>query len=209
MITSPIVGVDYVTNASAAVGGANAQTDAQARAGFVVWVGTLSRATVAAVQGVAVAIQSNLFVQVIEGVNPSGATQYGSFYMVVDDGTGTPPGSLISAVSTAVNGARPLGVPWGVIGPTPVSAPVVINVRLAAGYTSASVLAAVQAAILAYINGTGFLATVSYSKLAQVAFDASPGVANVTGITLGGGTADLVATGNQVIRCPSVTISTY
>lgn len=209
VITAPIVGVDYVTNAASATGGANAQTDAQALIGFQQWEASLSRATLAAVQYAALSVQPGLFVGVLENISVTGSAQNGTFTLMVDDGSGTPPAALLTAVANAVNLYRGLGIPWAVLGPTLVSAPVVIQIRLAAGYTSAVVLAQVQAAILAYINTTGFGATVSFNRLAQVAFDASPGVANVTGITLAGATVDLVATSVQVIRCASVTASTY
>jgi uncharacterized phage protein gp47/JayE len=209
VITAPIVGVDYVTNASAATGGTNSQTDAQARAGFVAWLPTLFAGTVQAVTGAALGVQSGLFVTVLENVTAAGAAQLGALTVVVDDGTGSPPGSLLASVATAVGNVRPVGIGWGVVGPALVSATVVLNVRVASGYASATVQAAVQKAITGYINSIGFGGTVSFNRLAQIAFDASPGVVNISGITMNGGTADIVATGKQIIRAASVTIGTY
>jgi hypothetical protein len=42
-----------------------------------------------------------------------------------------------------------------------------------------------------------------YTRLAQVAYDASPGIINVTGVTLNGGTADLAATAQQIVKWTS------
>ncbi len=47
----------------------------------------------------------------------------------------------------------------------------------------------------------------SYTRLAQIAFDASPGVTNVTGLQINGGNADITATAQQVLRAGTVTIS--
>jgi len=47
----------------------------------------------------------------------------------------------------------------------------------------------------------------SYSRLAQVAYDASPGITNVTGVTLNSATADLAATSQQVVKSGTVSVA--
>lgn len=49
--------------------------------------------------------------------------------------------------------------------------------------------------------------TLSYGKLYQIAFDASPGVIDVTGYTLNATTNDLVPAAGRVIKAGSIVVS--
>lgn len=76
-------------------------------------------------------------------------------------------------------------------------------ITTASGYTHSAVVSTVQAALLNYINTLPLGTTLAYSRLAQIAYDASPAVTNVTGVTLNGGTSDVTATALQVIKTTS------
>jgi len=77
----------------------------------------------------------------------------------------------------------------------------------ASGYNHAAIVALVQAAVQSYINGLVIGQTLPYTKLSQLAYGASPAVTNVTGITLNGGTADLTATNQQVIKAGTISVT--
>ena len=80
-------------------------------------------------------------------------------------------------------------------------------VSTAAGYTHQAIAVQVQAALVAYINSLPLGAALTYSRLAQVAYDASPAVTNVTNTLLNGSTADLPATSLQVIKTTANSIT--
>jgi hypothetical protein len=87
-----------------------------------------------------------------------------------------------------------------------------MTVATAAGYTHSAVVSTVQAALQSFISTlprdpVSQTVTLPYSRLSQVAYDASPGVTNVTGITLNSGTSDLVGTSQQVIRAGTLTVT--
>ncbi len=88
-----------------------------------------------------------------------------------------------------------------------VTANVAMTITTAAGYSHSAVVTLVQAALQSYINSLAIGQTLSYSRLAQVAYDASPGVTNVTGTTLNSGTADLAATNQQIVKYGTVTVA--
>jgi hypothetical protein len=114
----------------------------------------------------------------------------------------------LTNVANAIEATRPLGVTYAApYAPVVVNAAVVMTLTTAAGYVHSSVVSTVQAAVQTYINSLPLGATLPYSKLAQVAYDASLGVTNVTGVTLNGGTADLTATAAQVVKYSSVTVN--
>jgi hypothetical protein len=62
-------------------------------------------------------------------------------------------------------------------------------------------------AITTFVNTLPVGSSLPFTRLAQIAYDASPAVTNVTGLTLQGGTADLTAAPATVIKIGSLAIS--
>ena len=205
-ITGAIAGVDTVTNAAGFVNGADAESDAALRTRFIAYVRSLSKATKDAVGYAITSLQQGVTYSLVENETYAGTAQMGYFYVVVDDGTGAPTGTFLSTVYNAVDAVRPLTVSFGVFAPVVVNAAVGMTVTIAAGYDAAATRTLVSNALKAYINSLSLGQPLRYSRLAQIAYDASPGVTNVTGVTLNGGTADLTATAKQVIKWSSVTV---
>jgi phage-related baseplate assembly protein len=152
-------------------------------------------------------VQQGLSYTLIENTQYNGTTQQGYFTVVVDNGTGSPPGQLLTNVANAVNAIRPLGSTFGVFAPVVVSATVVMTITTATGYVHATVAAAVQSALQTYINTLGLGNSLFYTRLAQVAYTV-PGVTEVlVGYTINGGSVDLTATALQTIRASTITVS--
>lgn len=206
-ITQALPGVDTVSNAAAFVNGADAESDAALRTRFVAFVASLSKATKGAIGYAITSLQSGLSYSLTENENYAGATQMGYFFVVVDDGTGVPGSTLLSTVSNAIDAVRPACSTFGVFAPVVVTANVNLTIATAAGYTHSAEVATVAAALTNYINSLALGQSLPWSKLAQIAYDASPGVTNVTGVTLNSGTADLSATSKQVIKAGTVAVS--
>ena len=192
-------GVNTVGNALAFEGGADAELDPAYRARFIAYLGSLSKATRTAILYVVSSIQAGLSQSLVENQTYAGTPTSGYFYDVVDDGTGNPPASLIAAASAAIDATRALGIAFSVFPPVTVAASIGMTLATAQGYTHSTVVAQVTTALVAYRQSLALGATLPYSRLAQVAYDASPGVSNVTGVTLNGGTSDLTATPQQRI----------
>lgn len=201
-LTSPITGIDYVTNASAFTNGINAESDAAFRVRFQGYLGSLGQGTKTAIGNAIIAVQQGLTYSLTEQQDYNGTTDYGYFYVVVDDGSGSPPGSLLTAVNAAIDLVRPCGIRFGVFGPSPLTAIISMTITTASGFVHATVAAQVQAAIIAYVNALSVGATLPYTILAEVAYGVA-GVIDVTGLTLNSGTADLVPTAKQVVKTSS------
>ena len=73
-----------------------------------------------------------------------------------------------------------------------------MSLTLAAGYDSTTVAGQVETSISNYIDGIPMGGTLPYGILYSLAFGVS-GVTNVSGVTLNGGTSDLVAGQNVEI----------
>jgi uncharacterized phage protein gp47/JayE len=72
---------------------------------------------------------------------------------------------------------------------------------------STSVIFAVTSNITNYINSLTIGELLPLSRLAQVAYDASGAVINVTQVQINGGSADLVAAGTGIIKTGTVSVN--
>ena len=205
-LVQAISGVDTVTNPLGFTNGADAETDAALRVRFVNYIASLSKATKAAISYAITSIQSGVNFVLTENLTYAGAAQLDYFYVVVDDGSGSPLGSFITAVSNAIDAVRPIASTFGVYAPVVVTANVAMTITTGSGYVHATVATEVQAAIQAYINALPIGQTLPYTQLAAVAYGVG-GVTNVTGVTLNSGTADLTATQQQVLKAGTVAVS--
>jgi hypothetical protein len=206
-ITSPIVGVDTVTNAAAFASGSDPESDAAFRARFVLYIASLARATKAAVAYAIGTLDLGLSYQIVENLTYGGSPDGGYFYVIVDDGSGATPSGTLNAVYLAIDAYRPIKSTFGVFAASTVVATISLTVTALAGYTHTAVAGAVQAAITAYVDALPVGTALQYFRLAQVAYDASPGVGDVLAVLLNSGTADLACTTEQVIRTSSITVS--
>jgi uncharacterized phage protein gp47/JayE len=206
-MTTAVANVDTVTNAAAFTNGVDAESDDAVRARFQLYVQSRARATLIAIKSAVSGVQQGLTYQVAENVSAVGAYQPGNFIVYVDDGSGAPSTALKALVYAAVDAVRPIGSTFGVFGPTVITANVALTLVTATGYTHTALTSAAQIAITAYINALPMGSALSYSRIAQIAYDTSPGVTNVTGVTLNSATADLGGSAGSVVRAGTVVAS--
>ncbi|MGC9269004.1 baseplate J/gp47 family protein [Acidiphilium sp.] len=207
LLTTAIPGIDTVSNAAPMAGGLDAESDAAFKARFGNYLASLSRATLGAIEETVSGVQQGLSVSIAENVDQTGAVSMGSFIVTVDNGTGAPPAGLLSTVAQAVNAVRPIGTRFAVQGPVVVNADISMTLTLAPGTQTQVVIAAVNDALANYVESMSVEATLPYSRLAQIAYDTSTAVTNVTSILLNGGSADLVPPLFGVVRIGTITVA--
>ncbi len=206
VLSTPIPGVDTVSNGSAFLNGIDAETDAALPARFVLYLASLSKGTKVAVGYAVTSTQQGLSYTITENQDYNGTTDMGMFTVIVDDGTGYPSSTLLTEVSNAIDAVRPLTSRFGVFAPTPETANVTMVLTTAPSYTHSAVVAAVATALQNFINGLTLGTPLPYTQLASIAYDV-PGVTNATGILLNSGASDLAATAKQKILCGTLAIS--
>jgi uncharacterized phage protein gp47/JayE len=206
-LAQAIPGIDTVTNAAAFTNGADAESDSALRARFIAYVASLSKATKAAIGYAVTALKQGMTYTLTENQQYNGTASPGYFYAVVDDGTGYPSSALLSNVYNAVDAVRPFTVTFAVFAPVVVTANVTMTITTAAGYSHTAIAALVQTAITNAINALGLGNSLPFTRLAQIAYDASPYVTNVSAVTLNGATADLTATNQQTIKAGTVAVA--
>lgn len=210
-IATPVPGINTVTNTVPITDGADAESDTAYRARFVQYLNSLSKATygaiVSAIQGVQQGIEFNLQ----ENIDNTGAAHPGEFVAIIDDGTGSPPSSLINSVFAAVDAVRGFTITPQVVAVTVVHVAVVITIKLASGVSTQAVEAAVANAIIEAINGNDIGETLYVSTVEAAALAVDGVVAVRSGTTLNAAAADLSVTVFQATRSDinRITVSTY
>lgn len=207
VIAQAVSYVDTVTNALAFTSGANAETDSALRARFISYIASLSKATKKAIGNAILSLKIGVSYTLVENYQYNGTYQPGYFYAVVDDGSGTPGSTFLSSASNAIDAVRPFTSSFGVFAPIVVTANAAMTATIAAGYDPVATKALVQATVATYIASLTLGQALAYTRLLQVAYDASSGVVNITGLTVNGGTADIAATSQQRILVGTVVVS--
>jgi len=206
-IVGSIPGIDTVNNANAFVNGADAESDDAARARFRLWIASLSKATLSAIEYAIASVQQGVSYKVVENQNYAGATQYGYFYAVVDDGSGAPSNAFLSSVYTAIDAVRGATITFNVFGPTVVTANIAMTITTDPSVTHSDIVALVNTAITNYIATLTLGQSLPLTKLSAVAYGASSYVTNVTNIAINGSSSDLAASVRQVVRAGTVVVS--
>lgn len=193
-------GLGSISNAYPITSGGNIETDGALIARFTLGMQNGKWATITAIQSAALGSQNSLIYSYGDHVNADGSYHAAYFTLVVNvAGSFTVPSSaVITAVQIAVNAVRAGGIEFEVIAPTLVTPTITGNIAVRAGYVSATVKAAVQAAVQSYGNGIGLepnggTTTFAYASLVATIV-AVPGVNPIgTNVTVNSGTADVNA----------------
>ena len=205
LLATAMPGVDAVTNPVAAAGGMDAEPDGALRARFTNFIDSRSRATPAAVAYTVQSLQQGLDYTLAENQDSSGAFRPGFSTIIVDDGSGAPPGSLITAVANALESVRPVGTQFAVQPPQLIVATITISLVFT-GSDLATVQTAVTAAVQAYVASLTIGLPLPVSRVSAISYAASPAITNVTAVTINGN-GDLMIPANGIIRPGTVTVS--
>ncbi len=207
ILGTAISGIDTVTNLLPLSGGAAAETDQALKARFVTYLNTRSQATEQAVVNAISSVQQGLSFTIRENTTVAGVALPGHFAVVVDDGSGSPPASLLASVYAAIDQIRPVGSTFSVDPPVLLEAAVALSIATANPALLVQTKSAVSVAISSYVDGLSIGQTLRFSRLAGLAYDATPDVVNVMSVTLNGGSSDLGGDAEAVVRAQSVTVT--
>jgi hypothetical protein len=190
-MTAAVPGVDAVSYGSGFTNGIDVESDANYRARFPLYLASLASADTAAIEDAIINVQQGLANEIIENKDHPGlGTDNGSFFVVIDDGSGSPSDDLLQRVGDAIMLVRACGVRCqGAYGPTIVTPAVVLNYRVKDGFTSGSVSQGVIAAIIAKVNstplgaGTLFVSDIEEAALAVDGVEAvEPGTTTIASL---------------------------
>ena len=204
ILATAIPGIDTVTNVLPLTGGTAPETDSALKARFVTYLNTRSQATLQAIVNAIASVQQGLSYVIQENMTSGGVKVPGHFNVVVDDGSGTPASTLITALYAAIDLVRPIGSSFSVVGPSLVVADIVFSITTVNPGGNQQTYDAVISAVTTYVNGLGVGQALRFSRLAGLAYGASSNVANVISVTVNGSTLDLGGQAGVVVRCGTV-----
>lgn len=218
-LVSPITGISFVTNLASISNGANAESDAAFRIRFQLAFNSVNaRTTPAGILSAALNVAGVVAVSLIENYDQYENPRPGYGVIVIDDGSGSPPSSLITAVSNAVSAVnapvRGFTIQSLVIGPTLALVSIALNIRISSSAISPSTVQLnVENAVINYINSLEIGQTLYLENISYIARGADPNVIAVQpgSVTINSSAADYVASSLNVIRTNNtmVTIGTY
>jgi hypothetical protein len=207
LMRAGISGIDAVTNLAQFAEGMDAETDAQAKARFPLYIASLAKATDGAIGYGISSVQAGLQYAIWQNYQHNGAYDPGYLSIIVDDGSGAPSPSLITAVALAVEQQRAAGVRFGVFPPEVLGTTISLMLTTSVGVDHNTVAAQVADTISTFVDGLGLGAALRWSKLDQIAYETSPYITNVQTLLVNGGQADVVPALYQTIKPTSVTVS--
>ncbi|MEJ0016743.1 MAG: baseplate J/gp47 family protein [Acetobacteraceae bacterium] len=207
LLASALPGVDSVSNAGAYQNGMDAESDEAFRDRFHNFLASRSRATPLAVGNAISSIQQGLAYAVQENIDPVGQPRVGSFVVTIDDGSGSPSTQLLTTARAAIDAVRPIGSTFSVRAPTLRPVNISLTVSVVAGTGTAPIQALVADAIRSYVDGLGIGANLPLTRLAQVAYAASPAVTNVSQLFTNGSASDIIAAPTDVVKAGIVAVN--
>jgi phage-related baseplate assembly protein len=203
ILQTGISGVDSVTNGTAFTNGFNPETDAALKARFGLFIASLSKGTVGAIQFAVMSIQQGMQTWTITNPPPAPAMPP-AVTMYVDDGSGAIPAATLAAAQAAANSYRAAGVSLGIFAATTLLANVNMTLKTSPGYNHAVLVAQASAAISTFISNVGLGNSLSYVLLVlQINI---PGIIDVTGYSINGVTSDLIPQPGQTIKPGTILI---
>lgn len=217
-IVSALPGINFVTNLAAIENGTDAEQDQPYRDRFKLSFNTTNaKTTPGGVLAAALNTPGVVSAALIENQDRYGNTRLGYGVIVIDDGSGSPSSTLISAVRNAVSAVnapvRGFTINSLVIGPTLSQVTIALNVKINPNAVSATVLLNVENAIIDYVNSLAIGAPLYLNSLVFVACSADPNVLTVQpgSLTINGSAADFSVASIGVIRTNNtmVTVGTY
>ena len=209
ILGTAIPGIDTVTNPLAFANGAPAETDQALYARFVIYVNTRSQATAQAVANAIASVQQGLSYVIQENVTSAGAALPGNFNVIVDDGSGSPPASLLAAVATAIDAIRPVGSTFTVSAPLLIVANVSMQITLTDPTQATAAQLAAGNAITSYMDALPVGQALPLSRVAGLAYAATSSISNVTAAMLNGLAADIGGQAGAVVRAGTMTILVF
>lgn len=210
-MTTPVVGVDTVTNSSSTTGGLDEEDDNSFQSRFRDYTLGLGRGNVYGLKAAAMSVTGVRSASPVEHFPPLSDIYNVSMY--IDDGAGNAPQALIDAVVAAIQGDgttanpgnKPAGINVRVLGPTKVTIGVQVTVTDTGNVSRGTITSNIQTAVTNYINNLQIGEDVIYNELVQVIME----VVGVYDIVLSQPSANVSIGSTQIARVGTITVLYY
>jgi uncharacterized phage protein gp47/JayE len=196
-IASPIVGIDAVNNPSPLTNGYAQESDSSYLSRFVPYINSLSLGTILALETAITNGTPQIFYNILPNKNISDLSDPGFVTIIIDDGSGSPPTSLINLISQKIGATIAAGITYGVYPVSVLTANFTFTLTLDSSYIQSDIITLIQNNIGIYISSLEIGQTVVITKIYQIIYNSSAAVLDVTGLLINGISSDLVPTISQ------------
>lgn len=177
-ISTSLPGIDNVTNTNSLSNGVDEETDDQVKSRFILYIQSLSKATLTAIAAAISNVQQGLISIILENKDNTGATVNGLLTIVIDDGSGVSKLDVLASVDAAVDAVRPAGVrkatQWATVKNLLVGARIQYDPILVVNVISLQT--ALKSALLSYINSLGVGKAAQFNRFSKAIWNTvSPG----------------------------------
>ncbi|MFA5048662.1 MAG: baseplate J/gp47 family protein [Patescibacteria group bacterium] len=211
IITTPVIGVNSVTNTAASTNGLNEETSVDFEKRFKEYVLGLAKGNGYGIKSGAMTINNVRSVSVVEHFPP--LTGLYNFSVYIDDGAGNASAELIAEVeavllgdgTTVVPGYKSVGVNMRVLAPTKVTIDIDIAITDDGNYDRAVLSVSIETAISDYINNLQLGEDVIWNEISTAVMSV-PGVYDLVLTTPA---ANTTISSVQIARTGTVTIGYY
>jgi hypothetical protein len=196
-IASPIVGIDSVNNPSPFINGYVKESDDSYRARFIPYINSLSLGTILALETAVTNGTPIVRYNILPNKNILNSPEPGFVTIVIDDGSGSPPPSLLSSISEKIESTIAVGINYGVYPVSVLNADFSFTLSIDASYIQSDIIELIKDSIGIYIASLEIGQTVVITKIYQIIYNSSYAVLDVTGLSINGFSTDLVPTISQ------------
>lgn len=209
VISTVIVGVDTVTNPSAAAGGQDKESDDEVKDRFVLFLASLARATKEALEYAITITQDGIKYNLVENIDyTTGSPLLGQFWAVIDGGNGSAPTQLQQNVLANLNRYRAFTIQPAVYATIATNVTITASITAQAGADSTTIINQAETNITNYIASLDVGESLKYNRLSGFIYDADPtNVISVDSLLVNGATSDITVDGKHSIVLTSVTIT--
>jgi len=206
LLASPIAGVDFVNNNGPIFGGADAESDDFFRYRFTAYMASLSRATIDAVRYAITTVGSDLKYILLENTDAGFQFRPGSLLIICSDPFGNLPSTIFNALTVALNATRGVGTVFFIVPPSIISINVSMTVTWVGEPVPKNAAALITIAVSSYLGGIAIGGLVSLSRIIETVYATTPGISNISNITINSANVDLQLEADFVAIFGSVTL---
>jgi Baseplate J-like protein len=131
----------------------------------------------------------------------------GFFVVIVDDGSGYPSSALLSSVAGAVDLIRPVGTMFAILPPEVISVDVSLTAILMPDGNHIECVSNIQDRVSGYLGNLAIGKSAAITRVALSAYNADPGIENITGVLLNGIPTDLIPPPRGVIKAGRILVT--
>ena len=206
ILQTTISHVDTITNPGPMTGGGDAESDDDLRSRFVAFIKSLSRGTVDAIVFAVRNLRTGVTATIVEGAAPDD-TPTSMITVTVDDGSGYPASDLLAAAATQVDAFRAAGIRWAAVAPRVTPVTVQMTLTVAAGWDRNAIIGTVGQTVRGYVDTLPLGQGLPFTRIAQIAYDVSQGITNVSQVYINSATADIAGNPRVKIVTAAVVVS--